>query len=226
MAKDKPRGKAAGKPLSRRARALIESDPEAVAEILAHAKPDRSGVFMSKRSGRYLAVTGLNSGAAKPRGKAGVVKTAMRSFRFRRNAEVVDFATTPVSEPTPIPERLRRFVTAPADAGALISATEAARRLGVARGTVYAWIDAGVLLGWRQTGPGLFIPAEQIRGERDVVPGLAKIGAIIGDPRLLWSFLSRPQPFENEVRRSIELLDEGRIEDVAGAAMAFGSSPS
>lgn len=231
MARGKSTSWETSKPLSHRARALIERDPEAVAEIVSRAKPGRAavtGVFLSKRSAAKAAVMTALSGQTFPvrRGKAAVVKSTKKPVRTGRNADVVNIDAVPLSDPEPIPERLRRFLTAPDGVDAFVSATEAARRLGIARGTVYAWIDEGLLLGWRQTGQGLFIPAEQIRGARDVVPGLAELGEIIGDPRLLWSFLSRPQPFATEVRRPIELLAEGRVEEVAGAALAFGASPS
>lgn len=218
------------KPLSSRARALIERDPEAVAEIVSRVNPGRTagtGVFLSKRSATEAVMTALSEQkfSARP-GKAAMARSTKKPVRTGRSADVVNIDAVPLSDPEPIPERLRRFITVQNGADAFVSATEAARRLGIARGTVYAWIDEGLLLGWRQTGQGLFIPAEQIRGERDVVPGLADLGEIIGDPRLLWSFLSRPQPFATEVRRPIELLAEDRVEEVAGAALAFGASPS
>ena len=175
MARGKSTSWETSKPLSHRARALIERDPEAVAEIVSRAKPGRAavtGVFLSKRSAAKAAVMTALSGQTFPvrRGKAAVVKSTKKPVRTGRNADVVNIDAVPLSDPEPIPERLRRFLTAPDGVDAFVSATEAARRLGIARGTVYAWIDEGLLLGWRQTGQGLFIPAEQIRGARGVGP--------------------------------------------------------
>jgi len=75
-----------------------------------------------------------------------------------------------------VPEALRPFVD---DSGAtdeeLIAPEEAARRLGVSRATVYNWIDSKRLLGWRLTRQGTLIPAEQILGRGELVPGIDRV---------------------------------------------------
>lgn len=224
MAKTNPTGKP--EQLSPRARRLIARDPEAAAEIVMHVMAKKPGSIAKMRR---LGKTGafVSEKKAKWAGKTTIVQTLKRAGRPKQGpAEVTSIDAAPVSAPKPIPERLRRFTVPAADTGEFINASDAAQRLGVSRSTIYAWIEEGIVLGWRQTGPGLFIPAEQIRGERDVVPGLKELGDIVADPRLLWSFLSQPQPFEDEVRRPIELLASNRVDEVIGAAMAYGASPT
>jgi hypothetical protein len=129
------------------------------------------------------------------------------------------------SESAPVPDRLRRFVVS-GDDGEMLDATEAARRLGVARAAIYDRVVEGTLLAWRRPDHGLVVPAEQIRGRNDVVPGLRELSTVIDNPRLLWSFLSHRQPFAEGMHRPIDLLAKGLIDDVVGAARGYGSSPT
>jgi hypothetical protein len=219
--------------LSPRARQLIDRDPAAMTEIVMHFMIDPK--FQREIAGRFVSKRSVSAGAFKthatgkglPLVERKVARALKRESRSERAPEAITRVDgIPVSAPTPIPERLRRFVVPAEDNGSIINATEAARRLRVARGTIYAWAEQAVLLAWRQTGPGLFIPAEQIRGPKDVVPGIPELAEIIPDPRLLWSFLNRAQPFERGVRRPIELLAEERGDEVIGAAQTYGASPS
>jgi excisionase family DNA binding protein len=231
MAKNRQTRKPDG--LSLRARQLIERDPDAMTEVVMHFMVDPkfrrevTGRSVSRRAASTGAFETKSAGKGLPLVERKVARALKREGRSERKSEgVARIDGIPVSAPAPIPERLRRFVVPAEDDGGMVNATEAARRLGVARGTIYAWAEQGVLLAWRQTGPGLFIPAEQIRGPRDVVPGLPELAEIIPDPRLLWAFLDRAQPFEHGVRRPIELLAEERVDEVIGAARSYGASPS
>ena len=74
-----------------------------------------------------------------------------------------------------LPEALRRLVVSrgadSGDEGRVLSISEAAEILEVTRVTVYAWIESKRLLAWRATRRGVLIPAEQILGAGEVVPG-------------------------------------------------------
>lgn len=80
-----------------------------------------------------------------------------------------------------VPEPLRPFVDK--DAGEqMLGVTEAAARLGISRTTVYRWAEGNTLIAWRSTKRGLNIPAEQIVGPGRVVPGVADVVKVVGDP--------------------------------------------
>ena len=97
-------------------------------------------------------------------------------------------------------------------------------RLGVSRTTVYQWVERNILLAWRSTKRGLSIPAAQILGPGRVVPGLADVVDVLGDPELAWEFLIQEWPFEDETAVPLELLMAGRVEDVLDAAPGFGAT--
>lgn len=228
----------AGKLLSKsstsaRMRRYVRTDPEAAADlvelvqsglidVVKHGTAASSGqkILRSTKSGRIL---------LEARGRS--ERTALSRIAKQRQAEsagpaeTVAFEGVPVSVPAEVPERLRRFLV-PTDGAGLLNATEAARLLDVARGTIYNWAARGILLAWQQTDSRLYIPSEQILGPHEVVPGLPELRAVIPDPRLLWSFLSNRQPFSDELARPIDLLRQGRVDDVVGAAKAFGLSSS
>jgi len=63
-------------------------------------------------------------------------------------------------------------------------------------------------------------------GPERVVDGIDQVLAILVDPELLWVFLIEEQPFEDEVARPIDKLKAGQIDDVVGAARAYGSTPA
>ena len=122
-----------------------------------------------------------------------------------------------------VPEQLRGFLVDRA-AGEILGVTEAAARLGVSRTTVYDWAARNTLIAWRSTKRGLNIPAPQIVGPGGVLPGLAEVVDVVGDPELTWAFLTQEWPFEETVERPLERLSAGRLDDVLSAAAAFGTS--
>ena len=122
-----------------------------------------------------------------------------------------------------VPERLRPFIVRRAGGDDIVGVSEAAARLEMSRTTVYGWVKRNTLLAWRSTKRGLRIPAAQILGPGQVVPGMAEVVDIVGDPELAWAFLSQEWPFEDETAVPLELLKAGRAEEVMGAAPGFGA---
>ena len=123
-----------------------------------------------------------------------------------------------------VPVRLRPFTVRRTVGDEFVGVSEAAARLEVSRTTVYSWVKRSTLLAWRSTKRGLRIPAAQILGAGQVVPGLADIVDIIGDPELAWAFLTQEWPFEDEAALPLEFLKAGRTEEVIGAAPGFGAT--
>jgi excisionase family DNA binding protein len=123
-----------------------------------------------------------------------------------------------------IPEALLRWVVPrDSDEGRVLSISEAAELLEVTRVTIYAWIESRRLLAWRATRRGVLIPAEQIMGAGEVVPGIAHVLAVIPDPEAAWDFLNEESAFvdsKNSVR-PIDALREGKVEAVVAAAHSF-----
>lgn len=126
--------------------------------------------------------------------------------------------------PDHLPEGLRPFLVQRSREDDMIGVSQAATRLKVSRTTVYDWADKGILLAWRMTKRGLTIPAEQILGEGRVTRGINQVAEMIGDPELAWEFLSAEAPFADQMARPIDLLKDGRIDDVLGAAAAYGTA--
>jgi excisionase family DNA binding protein len=126
-----------------------------------------------------------------------------------------------------IPDSLRPYVSKPSSPIPLvgvIGAEEAARRLNVSRATVYNWVEAGRLIGWRLTRQGIQIPAEQIVGPGELVAGIEHILRLIPEPRAAWRFLDEEsQHFESPLR-PIDALKAGRVEEVVNATRASGES--
>jgi excisionase family DNA binding protein len=125
-----------------------------------------------------------------------------------------------------LPEALRRLVVSrgsESGEGRVLSISEAAELLEVTRVTVYAWIESKRLLAWRATRRGVLIPAEQIVGAGEVVPGIREVLAVIGEPEAAWDFLSEKSAFLDPERslRPIDALREGRVEAVVAAAHSF-----
>lgn len=126
-----------------------------------------------------------------------------------------------------IPESLRPFVDdepVGATDDELIGPEEAARRLGVSRATVYNWIDSLRLIGWRLTRQGTLIPAEQIVGRGELVPGIDRVLEILPEPRTAWRFLKEESPFFDNPTRPIDALKAGKIDDVVMAARTSGEA--
>jgi excisionase family DNA binding protein len=95
-----------------------------------------------------------------------------------------------------VPEALRRFIIVPDnDETGLLSVSEASERLAVSRPTIYAWIEQNRLVAWRVTRRGHLIPAKQIVGPGELVPGIDRVLAAIPQPRAAWRFLVEESPF-------------------------------
>jgi len=148
-----------------------------------------------------------------------IVATALET------AAALDATGVPVA-PRSLPPALQRLITstrADSDEGGVLSISEAAERLEVTRVTVYAWIESKRLLAWRPTRRGVLIPAEQIMGPSEVVPGIDRVLAVISDPAAAWDFLTEESPYVNAdaLRRPIDALKAGEIDAVIAAAQSF-----
>jgi excisionase family DNA binding protein len=125
-----------------------------------------------------------------------------------------------------LPEALRRLIV-PArtddKAARVLSISEAAELLDVTRVTIYAWIEAKRLLAWRVTRRGMLIPAEQIVGPGEIVPGIERVLGVISEPAAAWDFLTEESPYidPNALRRPIDALKAGDVDAVAAAAHSF-----
>jgi excisionase family DNA binding protein len=125
-----------------------------------------------------------------------------------------------------LPPALQRLVnigrTHPDD-GRLLSISEAAGLLKATRVTVYAWIEAKRLIAWRAARRGVRIPAEQIIGPGEIVPGIEGVLAVISDPAAAWDFLTEELPYVHldALRRPIDALKAGEIDAVVAAAHSF-----
>ena len=121
---------------------------------------------------------------------------------------------------------LQRLVTSArpsVEEGRVLSVSEASELLEVTRVTVYAWIEAKRLLAWRATRRGELIPAEQIVGPGEVVPGIERVLKVISEPAAAWDFLTEESPYVNAgaLRRPIDALKAGEIDAVIAAAHSF-----
>lgn len=138
-------------------------------------------------------------------------------------AAAVEAGRVPLNERV-IPESLHKLVvTRSSDEGRVLSISEAAELLNVTRVTIYAWIESKRLLAWRATRRGVLIPAEQILGAGEVVPGIAEVLSVIPDAAAAWDFLDEESAFldpEKQVR-PIEALRGGKVDAVVGAAHSF-----
>ncbi len=125
-----------------------------------------------------------------------------------------------------IPPALQRLVTSArpsAEEGRVLSVSEASELLEVTRVTVYAWIEAKRLLAWRATRRGVLIPAEQIVGPGEVVPGIERVLKVIAEPAAAWDFLTEESQYvtADALRRPIDALKAGEIDAVIAAAHSF-----
>jgi excisionase family DNA binding protein len=106
----------------------------------------------------------------------------------------------------------------------VIGPEEAARRLEVSRATVYNWMEAGRLIGWRLTRQGTQIPAEQIVGPGELVTGIDRVLQTIPEPRAAWRFLDEESQHLNVPQSPIDALKAGKLNEVITAAQASGES--
>src|SRR5882672_3317690 len=100
----------------------------------------------------------------------------------------------------------------------VIGVEEAAQRLGVTRATVYNWIEAKRLIGWRLTRQGTLIPQEQIVGRGELVPGIERVLELIPEPRAAWRFLDEQSKLFDVAQRPIDALKAGKLAQVLNAA--------
>lgn len=110
-----------------------------------------------------------------------------------------------------------------ADEG-ILGVTEVAARPKVSRTTAHEWARTAGLIAWKTTKRGLRIPAGQILGAGRVVPGLKDVVDAVGDPELAWTFLTQEWAFEETVALPLDLLKDGRIDEVLDAAPGFGAT--
>jgi len=152
-----------------------------------------------------------------PNEVTGIVANALEAAAFE--------AGLVVSAERVLPAALRRLVVSRPDSGhgRVLSISEAAELLEVTRVTAYAWIESRRLLAWRATRRGVLVPAEQIMGAGEVVPGIAEVLAVISDPEAAWDFLGEESAFlDPEVSvRPIDALRQGKVEAVVAAAHSF-----
>ncbi|MCY4208383.1 MAG: hypothetical protein OXD29_10600 [Roseovarius sp.] len=115
------------------------------------------------------------------------------------------------------------FRSAPAS-GRIVGVTEAASRLEVSRTTIYGRSKTSKLISWKTAKRRLCIPAGQIIGPGRVVSDLKEVFDVIEDSELAWVFLAREWAFEEMVAQPLELLKNGHIGEVLGAAPGFGAT--
>lgn len=132
----------------------------------------------------------------------------------------------PKSDTGQVPESLRPFIDVDDEEREILNASQAAKLLRVSRTTIYAWVEKGVLLGWRSTKRGMRIPEEQILGPGKLVPGLAQVLYVLDDPELAWAFLDQQHPFAQKAARPIDRLKAGAMNEVIAAAESFGHAPT
>ncbi|MBF0250378.1 MAG: helix-turn-helix domain-containing protein [Alphaproteobacteria bacterium] len=151
-------------------------------------------------------------------------KEARLAVAAALEAAAVQYVVEDVGVPESVPESLQPFIVRRSSKAEMLGVSEAAERLKISRTTVYDWVDKNILLAWKSTKRGLTIPAEQILGPGNVVPGQDKVVEIIGDAELAWAFLTQDWPFADKVARPIDQLKAGHVEDVINAAPGFGAS--
>ncbi len=170
--------------------------------------------------GRLLQEFPVLSGAARsfvrnhPREARAAIAAALEAVAAQREIEGIG----------DVPERLRPFVVRRGADEGILGVSEAAARLELSRTTVYEWARTARLIAWKTTKPGLHIPAAQILGAGRVVPGLKDVVGAIGDPELAWVFLIQEWAFEKTVALPLDLLKDGRIDEVLDAAPGFGAT--
>lgn len=165
-------------------------------------------------------LTGLSKGASRfvhrhPKQARMAVAAALEAAAVQYEAEDNGSAAD-------LPKALKPFVVHRPRESDMIGVSEASDRLKVSRTTVYDWTKKKILLGWKSTKRGLTIPAEQILGPGNVVPGIPGVLGIIEDPELAWAFLSVEWPFADDMARPIDKLKAGEVEEVVNAAPGYG----
>jgi hypothetical protein len=83
-------------------------------------------------------------------------------------------------------------------------------------------LESRRLLGWRLTRQGTLIPAEQILGPGELVPGIDRVLEFLPEPRAAWRFLKEESRFFDTPQRPIDALKAGKVDDVVEAARTSG----
>lgn len=139
-------------------------------------------------------------------------------------AAAVQFESKHRADEQTIPAALKPYLRGGRTADDMIGVATAAERLRVSRTTIYDWIEKKRMIAWKTTKRGTVIPAAQIVGPGELVPGLMQVLAVIPDARAAWRFLSEPSPFFDRRRRPIDALKRGETATVTAAARAHGEA--
>ncbi len=192
----------------------MKDEPQTEVEMASSSGPASRMMGLLLEEFPVLSGTARNFVRRHPREARVVVAAALEAVAAQR--EVTDIAD--------VPEQLRPFVVRRSGDEGILGVSEAAERLEVSRTTVYEWVKITRMIAWKTTKRGLRIPAGQILGAGRVVPGLKDVVDAVGDPELAWAFLTQEWAFEKTVALPLELLKDGRIEEVANAAPGFGAT--
>lgn len=105
----------------------------------------------------------------------------------------------------------------------LLTTDETAELIGKSQPTVLEWIKKGRIIGLTRNKRGYRVPKEQFARQHKVIEEITKVTALLPDHNIVWSFLTEPYPFESGLKRPIDLLKKGAVEDVIAAATSWGS---
>lgn len=107
----------------------------------------------------------------------------------------------------------------------LLTTDEAAKKLGIVRSTLHEWFKKGKVLKLSRQGKrGYRVPAELILGKNKIVPGLAQVIERIGhgSHNLAWGFLTDSVEFKDGFQRPLDLLKDGRVDEVLAQERRWG----
>lgn len=104
-------------------------------------------------------------------------------------------------------------------AGRVAGSTYLEENLGIARSTLHRWQRRGDVIALRKGGRKHVFPLAQFVDGRPVA-GISDVLKQIGNPRLVWLWLTRPAA-ELDGRIPIDLLRQDQVGDVVEAARAF-----
>ena len=107
----------------------------------------------------------------------------------------------------------------------LLTTQAAAKKLGIVVSTLHEWCKTGKLLRLsRKSKRGYRVPSELILGKKKIVPGLAQIIARIGrgSHNTAWDFLTDTVEFEDGFARPLDLLIQGRLDEVLAQERRWG----
>lgn len=184
-------------------------------------------VLQSRRYGKSAALPRLPPVGKKEGKKARKAFHFVRRFRFKTASgqnQDQDKAERGRSEnDRAIPPALARFVKTIEPSFETLTIKDAAAMLAVAPNTLKTRIRQGKVLAWKGVKSGYIIPAEQFTDRRTVLPGIEEVIGLLGDPEIAWTFLTRQQPFGDEVDRPLNRLKGGHVADVISTAKGYGT---